>query len=85
MMRPPRRPFALVWPSRVADAHAQLLKRDASALVRHFVDEQERYKDLYWANVWHDDTEWLEEMIRDLMKFFADAAARGDAVIFYVG
>ena len=35
--------------------------------------------------VHHTGAEWLEEMIRDLMKFFADAAARGDAVIFYVG
>ncbi|MES2947769.1 MAG: DUF1877 family protein [Pseudomonadota bacterium] len=74
-------------PSRVADAHAQLLKRDASALVRHFVDEQDRYQDLYWANVWVEDeaTEWLEQMIRDLMQFFAAAASRRDAVIFYVG
>ncbi len=72
-------------PSRVVEAHAQLLTRDVSALVKHFVDEQERYKDLYWANVWHDDTPWLEQTIRELMQFFAAAAARGDAVIFYVG
>lgn len=72
-------------PSQVEEADAQLLKRDASALVRHFVDEQERYKDLYWANVWCEDTQWLEQMIRELMQFFAAAASRGDAVIFYVG
>jgi Domain of unknown function (DUF1877) len=72
-------------PTRVKEAHSQLGKRDASALVRHFVDEQERYKELYWANVWYEDTKWLEQMIRELMQFFADAATRGDAVIFYVG
>jgi hypothetical protein len=72
-------------PSRVEEAHLQLLKRDASALVRHFVDEPERYKDLYWANVWHEDTKWLEQILRDLMQFFAVAASRRDAVIFYVG
>ncbi|MES2583462.1 MAG: DUF1877 family protein [Pseudomonadota bacterium] len=72
-------------PSRVEEAHVQLLQRDAAAVVRPFVDEQKRYEDLYWANVWREDTQWLEQMIRELMQFFADAASRGDAVIFYVG
>ena len=66
-------------PSRVEDAHAQLAGRYAAALVRHFMDEPQRYEELYWAHVWREDPDWLEQMIRDLMQFFA--AARRDAVM----
>jgi Domain of unknown function (DUF1877) len=71
-------------PSQVIDAHAQLLMRDASAIVSHFVNEPEHYTDLYWANVWREETTSLEQIVMDVKGFFATAATRGDAVIFYV-
>lgn len=72
-------------PSHVDEAHAALQKRDVAALVKRFVDEPGLYSDVYWANVWQDDPVELEKMMRGLVRFFAAAASRRDAVMYWVG
>lgn len=70
--------------SHVERTAARLAQRSVPALVRLFAAEPARHAELYWAKAWLEDTDGLQEFMEGVQRFFADAAARRDAVVFYM-
>jgi hypothetical protein len=70
--------------SHVEHSAARLAHRNVPELVRLFASEPARFAELYWAKVWLEDVEALQEFMEGVQRFFAAAAARRDAVVFYM-
>lgn len=70
--------------SHVERSAARLVHRNVPELVRFFAQEPERHAELYWAKAWQDDVEGLCEFMEGVQRFFAAAAARRDAIVFYM-
>ncbi len=68
----------------VERAAARLAQCDVQALVGRFTGEPERFAELYWAKVWQDGARDLAGLLDDVKRFFAGAAERRDAVVFYI-
>ncbi|MET3497553.1 DUF1877 family protein [Variovorax boronicumulans] len=70
--------------SHVERSAARLAHRSVPQLLRLFAEEPDRHAALYWAKAWQDDIEGLREFMEGVQRFFAAAAARRDAVVFYM-
>ncbi len=51
-------------------------------LVRLFASEPARFSELYWAKVWLEDVEALQEFMEGVQRFFAAAAARRRGLLY---
>ncbi|SOD30241.1 protein of unknown function [Variovorax sp. YR752] len=63
---------------------ARLAQRDVAELMGRFTGEPAKFSELYWAKVWQDGARDLEGFMEGVKRFFAGAAARRDAVVFYI-
>jgi hypothetical protein len=63
---------------------ARLAQRDVQALMVQFTGEPAKFAELYWAKVWQDGAKELAAFLEGVKRFFAGAAARRDAVVFYL-
>jgi len=70
--------------SHVERSAARLAQRSVPTLVRLFVEDPAPYAELYWAKVWLEDVDALQAFMEGVQRFFAEAAARRDAVVFYM-
>lgn len=68
----------------VERAAARLAQCDVSELVGRFTGEPSKFGELYWAKVWQDGAQDLADFMEGVKRFFAGAAARRDAVVFYI-
>ena len=49
-----------------------------------FTAEPAKFGELYWAKVWQEGAQDLAGFMEGVKRFFAGAAARRDAVLFYI-
>lgn len=75
----------LICAEDVANIAAQLAAISAEDLKARFESEEFQTADFYWDNVWREDFDAVAEMFEGLVKYFAAAAQRGDAMLFYIG
>lgn len=71
----------------VERAAARLAQRDVQALVRQFTGEPAKYAELYRARAWLEGERGARDLaacLDGVRRFFAGAAARRDAVLFYI-
>jgi hypothetical protein len=68
----------------VERAAARLAQCDVAALVGRFTGEPAKFSELYWAKVWQEGAQDLAGFMDGVKRFFAGAAARRDAVVFYI-
>ncbi|CAA2102037.1 DUF1877 family protein [Variovorax paradoxus] len=68
----------------VERAAARLAQRDVQALVGQFTGEPAKFAELYRARAWQDGASELAGLLEGVKRFFAGAAARRDAVVFYI-
>jgi hypothetical protein len=68
----------------VERAAARLAQCDVAELMGRFMGEPAKFAELYWARVWQDGTQDLAGFMEGVKRFFAAAAARRDAVVFYI-
>lgn len=68
----------------VERAAARLAQCDVQALVVRFTAEPAKFAELYGAKVWQDGAKELAGFLEGVKRFFADAAERRDAVVFYI-
>ncbi|MET3179431.1 UNVERIFIED_ORG: hypothetical protein ABIC43_002587 [Variovorax guangxiensis] len=68
----------------VERAAARLAQCDVSELVGRFTGEPSKFGELYWAKVWQDGAQDLADFMEGVKRFFAGAASRRDAVLFYI-
>jgi len=68
----------------VERAAARLAQCDVAALVGRFTAEPAKFGELYWAKVWQESAQDLAGFMEGVKRFFAGAAARRDAVLFYI-
>ena len=70
--------------SHVERAAARLARRSVPELVARFTGEPAQFAELYWAKTWQGSAEDLADFMEGVKRFFAEAAARRDAVVFYI-
>ncbi|WP_395320160.1 DUF1877 family protein [Variovorax sp. UC74_104] len=68
----------------VERAAQRLAECDVAELVGRFTGEPAKYGELYWAKVWQDGAQDLADFMEGVKRFFAGAASRRDAVLFYI-
>lgn len=72
----------------VERAAARLAQCDVQALVGRFTGEPARFAELYWAETWQGSATHgrndLADFLAGVKHFFAGAAERRDAVVFYI-
>ncbi|KQW63963.1 DUF1877 family protein [Variovorax sp. Root411] len=68
----------------VERAAARLAQCDVAELVGRFTGEPAQFGELYWTKVWQEGAQELAEFLEGVKRFFAAAAARRDAVVFYI-
>lgn len=68
----------------VERAAERLAQHDVAELVARFTGEPAKFTELYWARVWQDGAQDLAGFMDGVKRFFASAAARRDAVVFYI-
>ncbi|MFS2166345.1 DUF1877 family protein [Variovorax sp. Varisp62] len=68
----------------VERAAARLAQCDVAELVGRFTGEPAQFSELYWAKVWQEGAQELAEFMEGVKRFFAGAAARRDAAVFYI-
>lgn len=68
----------------VERAAVQLAQCDVPALVAGFTGEPAKFAELYRARVWQDGAQELAGLLQGVKRFFAGAAERRDAVVFYI-
>lgn len=66
----------------VPGAATLLAGRDMEALAQAFSNEPDG--ELYWSEVWGNNPDELTGYFKDIAAFFAEAASRGDAVLFII-
>jgi len=71
-------------PSHVERAAARLARRSVPEAMARFTGEPAQFAELYWAKVWQNGTEDLADFMEGVKRFFAAAAERRDAVVFYI-
>ena len=70
--------------SHVERSAARLAQRSVPKLARLFAEDPAPYAELYWAKVWLEDIDALQAFMEGVQRFFVEAAARRDAVVFYM-
>ena len=70
--------------SHVERAALRLARCDVPELMARFAGEPAKFAELYWAHVWQDGARNLADFMEGVKRFFAEAAARRDAVVFYI-
>ena len=70
--------------SHVERAALRLARRNVPELIERFAAEPAKFAELYWAHVWQDGARELAEFMEGVKRFFAGAAERRDAVVFYI-
>ncbi|NVM92672.1 hypothetical protein FHT32_006364 [Variovorax sp. SG517] len=68
----------------VERAAQRLAECDVAELVGRFTGEPAKFGELYWAKVWQDGAQDLADFMEGVKRFFAGAASRRDAVLFYI-
>jgi len=68
----------------VERAAQRLAECDVTELVGRFTGEPAKFGELYWAKVWQDGAQDLADFMEGVKRFFAGAASRRDAVLFYI-
>ncbi|MDH6167780.1 hypothetical protein M2282_002930 [Variovorax boronicumulans] len=70
--------------SHVERAAARLARRSVPEAMARFTGEPAQFAELYWAKVWQNGAEDLADFMEGVKRFFAAAAERRDAVVFYI-
>jgi uncharacterized ferritin-like protein (DUF455 family) len=70
--------------SHVERAAARLARRSVPDAMARFTGEPAQFAQLYWAQVWQNGAQDLADFLEGVKRFFAEAAARRDAVVFYI-
>ncbi|RQO35473.1 DUF1877 domain-containing protein [Variovorax sp. KBW07] len=70
--------------SHVERSAARIAPLDMQALARDFASDPDGFAELYWSAFWQENAPRLLVFLQGVQRFFADAAARRDAVVFYI-
>jgi hypothetical protein len=70
--------------SHVEQSAARIAGLDMQALVRDFASDPDGFAKLYWSTFWQENAQQLLVFLQGVQRFFAEAAARRDAVVFFI-
>jgi len=70
--------------SHVERSAERLAQLDVQAVVRDFARDPDGFSKLYRAAFWQENAEALLGLLLGVQRFFAEAAARRDAVVFHI-
>jgi len=75
----------LIYPDQVARLAKGLAEFTLEELKTKFDSEEFQTADFYWETAWKEDFTEIAEMFNGLVAFFAGAAQRDEAMLFYIG
>lgn len=70
--------------SHVERSAERIARLDVQALAQDFASDPDGFAQLYWATFWQENAQGLLAFLQGVQRFFADAAARRDAVVFFI-